>query len=92
MNLSTVVILYLVFYTCSQSHIDAAKEGDIFGPTTLNLKGRPHMARISGRLEGRLGGGGPSGPAATIRCCCCGLCREEGHKHTNCPSILKGLQ
>ena len=50
MSLSTVAILYLVFYTCSQSHIDAAKEGEIFGAPTLKLtrrlpKGKPCTAR-----------------------------------------------
>ena len=77
MSLSTVVIL--IFYTCSQSRVDAAKEGEIFGPPTLN----PKVARISGRLEGRLRGGGPSGPLATVRRRRCGLRREEGHKGTN---------
>ena len=78
MSLSTVVIL--IFYTCSQSRVDAAKEGEIFGPPTLNPKGRPRTTRISGRLEGRLRGEEPSDPPATVRRHRCGLRREEGQR------------
>ena len=54
-------------------------------PPTLN----PKVARISGRLEGRLRGGGPSGPPATVRRRRCGLRREEGHKGTNhSPAVI----
>ena len=45
MSLSTVVIL--IFYTCSQSRVDAAKEGEIFGPPTLN----PKVAQRAGHVQ-----------------------------------------
>ena len=32
--------------------MNAAKEGEIFGPPTLNPKGRPRTTSISGQLEG----------------------------------------
>lgn len=82
---STFGILYMLTINCRRARVDAANEGQIFDPPTLNPKGRPRTARITGRLEGRLRGGGPTGPAATVRRRRCGLCREEGHKRTNCP-------
>ena len=47
MSLSTVVIL--IFYTCSQSRVDAAEEGEIFGPALIAL---PHYDfALKGRYD-----------------------------------------
>ena len=45
---STFGILYMLTINCRQPHVDAVNEGQIFDPPTLNPKGRPCTARITG--------------------------------------------
>lgn len=60
----------------------------------IHQKGHPRSARLTGAIEGRPWGGGPSArnrvqpPSATQRARRkCGLCRREGHTRLNCDWI-----
>ena len=80
-----------ILHTLRIMHRYCKRRRDLWPPLHLTQRGGHVQLELVADWRVTCGGG-PSGPAATVRRCRCGLCREEGHKGNNCASILEGLR